>query len=232
MTTQPQAAGVLVVCGMDFEARIAAGPDCQVLHGLRADALDRALQAQLAAGCAGVISFGVAGGLDPALAPGAIVIASGVQDGSRPGHRYPTDPAWTQALRHAQPLAAYGLIAGSDTAAATLADKEALRAASGALVVDMESHIAARAAQSHGVPFAACRIVVDPATRPVPPLALAGMGSDGRTDVGAVVLGLLRTPQQLPALMRLARDASAARTAMVAARRAMGDDFSLRSANR
>ncbi len=59
---------VLVVCGMDFEARIAAGPHCEVVVGQRGAALGAAIE-RSAGTCAAIISFGVAGGLDPSLAP-------------------------------------------------------------------------------------------------------------------------------------------------------------------
>ncbi|WP_224078881.1 phosphorylase [Cupriavidus laharis] len=216
---------VLVVCGMDFEARIAAGPGCEVVYGLRGAALGAAIERRADA-CTGILSFGVAGGLDPALVPGAVIIATSVRDESN-GASTPADPAWVRTLMQTLPQAVSGALAGSDTAVATLADKAALYAASGALAVDMESHIAARIARSHGLPFAACRVVIDPATRAVPPLALAGMGSDGRTDVGAVMAGLLKSPWQLPALMRLGRDAAAARASLLAVRRAVGQDFAL-----
>jgi hopanoid-associated phosphorylase len=218
---------VLVVCGMDFEARIASGPGCEVVYGPRGAALGAAIE-QRAGACAGILSFGVAGGLDPALSPGAIIVATSVRDASN-GISTQADPDWVRALMQALPQAVSGALAGSDTAVATLADKAALHAASGALAVDMESHIAARIARSQGLPFAACRVVIDPATRAVPPLALAGMGSDGRTDVGAVMAGLLKAPWQLPALMRLGRDASAARASLSALRQAVGQDFGLGS---
>jgi len=217
-------ADVLVVTGMAFEARIAAGPRCRVVHGLRAAALERELERQLDGSCHGIISFGVAGGLDAGLAPGDTIVADGVQSGDS---LYDTDSAWARRLREALPRAKTGLVAGSDHAVLTVADQLALQRASGALSVDMESHIAARVAQARRVPFAVCRVVVDPATRPVPALAAAGMGENGETDVGAVVRGLLRAPQQLPALLRLAGDASAARAALRAVRESVGDAYRL-----
>lgn len=214
---------VLVVCGMDFEARIAGGQHSEVVYGQRGTALGVAIERCVKA-CAGIISFGVAGGLDPALGPGAVVIATSVRD-ETDGVSTPADPAWVIALQEALPQAVSGVIAGSDTAVVTLADKAALRDAGGALAVDMESHIAARVARHYGLPFAACRVVIDPATRAVPPLAVAGMGSDGRTDVGAVMAGLLKAPWQLPALMQLGRDASVAKAHLLEVRRAVGQHW-------
>lgn len=219
------ASRVLVVCGMDFEARIAGGPHSEVVYGQRGAALDAAIERSIHA-CAGIISFGVAGGLDPALGPGAVVIATSVRD-ETDGVSTPTDQAWVTALQETLPQAVSGVIAGSDTAVVRLADKAALRDAGGALAVDMESHIAARVAHRYGLPFAACRVVIDPATRAVPPLAVAGMGSDGRTDVGAVMAGLLKAPWQLPALMRLGRDAAVAKASLLAVRRAVGEGWGI-----
>ena len=120
-----------------------------------------------------------------------------------------------------------GLLAGSDTPVTTVTDKTALHESHGALAVDMESHIAALAAQTHQIPFAALRVVIDPADRPVPPLAVAGMAADGSTDIGAIVFGLLKAPHQLGGLLRLGRDASAAKSALSAARHAVGAGFAL-----
>jgi hypothetical protein len=120
-----------------------------------------------------------------------------------------------------------GLLAGSDTPVTTVTGKTALHESHGALAVDMESHIAALAAQTHHIPFAALRVVIDPADRPVPPLAVAGMAADGSTDIGAILFGLLKAPHQLGGLLRLGRDASAAKSALSAARHAVGAGFAL-----
>ncbi|SOY93014.1 putative nucleoside phosphorylase [Cupriavidus taiwanensis] len=216
---------VLVVTGMAFEARIAAGPHCRVVHGVRGLALEQEVSAMASRHCMGILSFGVAGGLEPALAPGDVVLADAV---CAPGERYDTDTTWTRALHAALPHARIGTAAGADQPVLTVAAKASLHRATGALCVDMESHLAARMASACRLPFAACRVIVDPASRAVPAAAAAGMGDDGKTDVAAVLGGLLRAPQELPALLRLAGDAAAARGALRAARLALGDVFGLR----
>ena len=45
--------------------------------------------------------------------------------------------------------------------------------------------------------FAAVRVVIDPAYRPLPQAALVGMRSDGKADVWAVARSLLRQPRQI-----------------------------------
>ncbi|MCW3478597.1 phosphorylase [Neisseriaceae bacterium JH1-16] len=219
----------MVVTGMAFEARIAAGSGVEVLYGLRGGALEHALAERLRTPCEGVISFGVAGGLDLALVPGSVVVPRLIDNGT---DGFDTDPAWSAALRAALPWAVDGILAGVDAAVVSVADKQALHRTSGALAVDMESHIAARQAQAAGVPFAACRVVIDPAMRTVPPAALAAMGSDGRTDFVALLRTLAEQPRQLIDLLQLARDAGIARAALRTARDAMGEYFAKPEAKR
>lgn len=182
------------------------------------------LATRLDEGFDGVLSFGVAGGLDPARRPGDVVIAEAVMDGDR---CLETDPRWTRALRHALPVGTTARITGSDTAITTVEAKQALYRTHGAVAVDMESHIAARVAHARRLPFAACRVVLDDAAHEVPAVAVAGMADDGRSDILAVLAALARSPGQLGALLHLARDAAAARAALRNARRALGDSFAL-----
>src|SRR6478752_9804162 len=86
---------VIVVTGMAFEARIARGQGVEVVYAARADLLERALNAAVARGCSGIVSFGTAGGLAPDLQPGALIVADAVEG---PFGRIPTDPAWTNRL--------------------------------------------------------------------------------------------------------------------------------------
>ena len=62
---------MIVVVGMAFEARIAAGLGVPVICGGDGSNLAASLARAMAAGCGGLISFGVAGGLAPtsSLAP-------------------------------------------------------------------------------------------------------------------------------------------------------------------
>jgi hypothetical protein len=91
----------------------------------------------------------------------------------------------------------------------------------------MESHIAAAMAAARGLPFAACRVVVDPAWRALPSAAMVGLQDDGSTAIRPVLRELLRSPRQIGALIQVARDAQAARATLVRARRAMGGAFLL-----
>ncbi len=212
---------LVIVTGMAFEARIARGPGVEVVYAARADRLERALEEVLARGASGVMSFGTAGGLAPDLMPGALVVADAI-DG--PFGRVSTDAAWRErilsALRAASP--ATRIVCGTMAAVAapvvTQQQKEALHRATGALAVDMESHIAAAHAGARGLPFAVCRAIVDPAWRTLPPAATAGLREDGTTALAPILRELARAPGQLPSMIRLAFDARAARASLVGAR--------------
>lgn len=181
------------------------------------------LEAAVRAGGSGIISIGIAGGLAPGLAPGDWVIASGVV---ADGVRVPTDRLWSQRLLGALPNAAYADIFGSDAPVVSRDDKRKLHEDHGTVAVDMESHIAARIAARHRVPFAACRVIIDPAERTLPPAALVGMRDDGRANVAAVVRSLCQQPRQVFALLRVIADARAARTALFRGRRRLGENLS------
>jgi hopanoid-associated phosphorylase len=217
---------VVVVTGMAFEARIAGGAGVDVLHGAHAAALERVLAMRLRMPCDGVISFGVAGGLDPSLAAGAVLVAERIVNGDE---GYDTDPVWCAALRQALPGAVSGIVAGVDGPVASVAEKQALRSVTGARAIDMESHLAARLAQAARLPYIACRVVLDPAGRTVPSAALAALGEDGATDLAALLRTLAAHPVQLAGLLGLARDAAVARAALRTTRRLLGDRFALPS---
>ena len=71
---------MIVVVGMAFEARIAAGLGVPIICGGDGKNLAASLARAMAAGCGGLISFGVAGGLAPELKPGTCVIGSAILD--------------------------------------------------------------------------------------------------------------------------------------------------------
>ncbi|WP_052449779.1 phosphorylase [Caballeronia concitans] len=209
---------------MAFEAKIVRGRGVEVVFAARADWLERALSDAVARGCSGIISFGTAGGLAPDLEPGALIVAQSV---CGPFGAQPTDEAWSARIVEAfagTPLARItrrGTMAGVGEPVKSEAEKRSLYSSTGALAVDMESHIAGAIATARGLPFAVCRAVVDPAWRTLPPAATAGLRDDGTTAIGPILRELARQPSQLGAMLRLASDARAARATLVQARHAL-----------
>jgi adenosylhomocysteine nucleosidase len=221
----------VAVTGLAFEARIVAGPGVTVVCGGGQIQLRRSLEAAIRKGCHGVLSFGIAGGLAPHLKPGACVVARNIiaEHG-----RYPSDSAWAQSLigMRTSPFGAlqdvsFGDIAGTDAPVASVEAKRKLYAHTGAVAVDMESHIAARIAVEHHVPFAAFRVITDPSDRALPPAALVATNADGGVDYQAIIRSLIARPGQVPMLVRLALDSWAARRALIPSRRFLGPNLGL-----
>lgn len=217
MSAAPASGFVLTVSGLAREARIAAGEGVRPIAAGGAR-LVRLIEAAIGEGARGILSFGIAGGLDPRLHPGDVVLATAITAGVE---RWPVDAAWRARLAARLSDSHAGHLAGADAPVLSPAAKQAL-AAGGALAVDMESHIAARLAAAHDLPFAALRVVCDPAERAIPPAAIAGMREDGGTDLGAILRALLAAPGQLPAMIRLAGDARAAFAALERCRDLLG----------
>jgi adenosylhomocysteine nucleosidase len=200
---------VLVVTGMAKEMRLAGGPGLiAVAGGGDPVRLRRILSERDAAACRAVLSFGIAGGLDPDLAPGDAIVATGIIAG---GERYPAHPAladWlSAALANGGVRVRLAEIAGSDAPVLDVAAKADMRRTTGAAAVDMESHIAAAFAARSGLMFAAVRIICDPAARSLPPLVANVLRPDGGVDHRLILANLLRRPRELAALSRLAGEA-------------------------
>jgi adenosylhomocysteine nucleosidase len=200
---------VIAVTGLRTEARIVAGPRVRAIAGGGDSAgLEAALHAAVAKRASAIISFGVAGGLAPGLAPGSRLIAHTVI--AEDGTSYDCDPGWSKRLSSAFGGATFAGIAGVDSPVVGHEEKQALHLKTGAHAADMESHIAARVAAFHKLPFAAFRVVADPAHRRLPHAALVALKADGTLALGAIAASILRNPGQIPLLLRTAHDAQAA----------------------
>jgi adenosylhomocysteine nucleosidase len=214
---------ILAVTGLQRERRIVAGPDIEAVAGGGDQARLEATLDRLAPGMRGVISIGIAGALAPALRPGRWVVATAVRDAMHDdGTALPTDPDWTDWLVSRLPGAERGVLLGADAVAATAGRKAELHRTSNAIAVDMESHVAARVARHHRLPFVAARVISDAAHRTLPPAALVGMRSDGSVDLPAVLRSLLSAPWQLPALIRTGLEAETAFRALLRSHRLLG----------
>jgi hopanoid-associated phosphorylase len=203
---------ILAVSGLTKEARMASGAGILAIRGGgNRDALERRLSEVDPGQIRAVISFGIAGALDPTLKVGDLILADAIQDGPerRPGSEDLRN-RWARHLRAAGTSYREMTIAGVDAPLLTPADKAELRTRSGAGAVDMESHVAAAFAARHALPFGAIRVISDRANHVLPPVAGTAMRPDGSVDVLGVVRSLARDPAQIPALIATARDAAVA----------------------
>ncbi|HXW42391.1 MAG TPA: phosphorylase [Xanthobacteraceae bacterium] len=225
---------MIIVVGLAFEARIAAGPGVHVIcsgdgRNLAAKLTAAIREARsLMRGCPGIISFGVAGGLAPHLSPGTCVVGSAVLSGT---NRMPTSAEWSQKLLQTIPDAVSGMLLGVTAPIAHPDEKRALYLKTGAIAVDMESHIVAAVGSAHDLPVAAIRVITDPAKRALPASAVAAMRPNGTTNIAAMLRSVLQRPRELPALVQTALDARAARATLVRGRHLLGPAFVLPTAS-
>jgi len=200
---------ICVITGLEAEARIArrAGFATRASGG-DASRTRQAAEEFLREGAGTLLSFGIAGALAPHLVAGALVVPRAVIEEN--GTRHDVDPGWRSRLGNG--LAAAGLRAesgdllGTSVAAASPERKAALFAATGAIAIDLESHIVARAAERAGCAFFVLRAIADPAERALPEAALHGLDAQGRPALGRVLMSVAGHPGQIPALWRLAGD--------------------------
>ena len=199
---------ILIVTGLIQEARIAAGPGMTVICSSSDPQQLRALLTVFdPTTIRGVISFGVAGGLDPSLRSGDVVVATEVMAG---------DARWLAGLSLNDDLISgielgsrrvvRGGLAGVEEVVVARARKAALRSHTGAAAVDMESHIAAAYATEAGLPFAAVRVISDPADRSLPALAQRAIKPNGDIDLRSILRGVVRNPRTLSALVSMGID--------------------------
>ncbi|MBK1661194.1 phosphorylase family protein [Paracraurococcus ruber] len=207
---------ILAVVGMRSEAALLPQEMPVIVSGGDPARL-RDLLRQAPPGLTGVLSFGIAGGLDPSLGCGDLVVATKVRGA---GGAWSADLGWSAQLAR-RCGARLGMVAGAPAVVGEPARKRALRAATGALVVDLETEAAAAFAASRGMPFAALRAVADTAEEVLPRAAAVGLTPDGRPAAGRVALALLRQPRELGALLTVAKRSRVALQALGGAQDAL-----------
>lgn len=226
---------LFVVTGLETEARLVRA----ALRRHRCTAIDIACAAMRAErayaltatairdGAEMVVSFGLCGGLDPALGSGSLVVAQWVvaADGSAFATDAPLQAQMIDALSRSPATASGGRVVGVDAPVRSAREKQTLAARYQAHAVDMESHGVLRAAHEAGVPALVLRAVADPAERSLPPTALAGVGTSGEVRPLAVMGALVKRPRDGPAVLRLAADARRARLALAIAAGCLADLF-------
>lgn len=165
-------------------------------------------------GATALVSWGTAGGLDPSLATGAVVVPAAViaVDGDELQAHGPWRERLIGSVSAAVPVSP-GPLVEARTMVESRQQKRELYRATGAAAVDMESGAVARVAARRRVPWIAVRVILDHADETVP-----GVTTELTTPTGELDPGALRrvvvNPVQWPALLRLARAHRAARRSL------------------
>jgi adenosylhomocysteine nucleosidase len=197
-------AGELLVCvATRIEARLLpptlAGARL-VQCGPRADSW-RLRGPHVEASARGVLSFGFAGGLAPALLPGTLLLPHRLRD--HDGRLFAVNAAWRErvaaALGAGAPLASGDLLE-QHTVVRSPAHKRTLYEATGAVAVDMESARLAALAEASGTAFLALRVIIDAAADELPQALADLLADDGRLRASRLPAAILSAPRALARL--------------------------------
>src|SRR5580658_5541681 len=131
-----------VVVGLASEVRIARRLGEVAIGGARPEGAEAAAEQLIARGATALLSFGLAGGLDPNLHPGDVIVPVAVLEG---GRRYFTDEDLCRALGGAT----VSLLFAADAVVADAQAQRLLSTRTGASAVDLESGAVARVAGRH-----------------------------------------------------------------------------------
>lgn len=212
--------GTGIVAALAFEARslgparraaraVARLADGSLIRtsGIGADNAARAARELIDAGAGALLSWGVAGALDPALTCGTAVVPDEVvwrpKDADAQAlRRFPSTPAWRELLLaelQGRTRIAGGALLTHVTPVALAASKATLYADTRAVAVDMESAAVAEVAAAHALPFLALRVVLDTAHDSLPDSLMRALAAPR-----ASWWPLVGTPSDWPGLLRLA----------------------------
>jgi adenosylhomocysteine nucleosidase len=191
-----------------------------LLSGIGAKRARLAAQTLLENGATALVSWGFAGGLDPSLSPGSLILPESIL--AKDQSPYCVDPVWRESLcdRLVPHVDLHGgVLAESPVVLASITEKIALFQRTGARAVDMESASIALVAKEAGIPFLVIRAISDDAKVAIPRSALNSLDKFGRVRFSRLLACLARHPLELLALVRLGRNHRAARAALAAVTR-------------
>ena len=152
-----------------------------------------------------LLVVGVAGGTLPGQVPGDLLVGDGA--GPMFAHPTPADPgtveALTEALQARGTPARVGPLATVDDVART--DEKRRLGDAGFVGVDMETHALLSGARRAGIPAAGLRVVLDPLGRDIP-RSVAALAAAQGGRLWPDILGLVRWPVEVSAIVRFMRD--------------------------
>jgi adenosylhomocysteine nucleosidase len=192
-----------IVCALAVEARALnptarPGSPCAVLadgsllivSGMGGVAAAAGARVLIDAGATALASFGLAGGLDASLRPGAICLPTEVV--GLDGSGLATTAHWRARVESAL-VARYAVASGK-----LLSTDRAI-----ASIDEMESLGIAQVASDHGLPFISIRVIVDSAADNLPRAVAAAADQSGQLNIWRLLGALARAPADIAPLMRL-----------------------------
>lgn len=159
----------------------------------------------------GLVSWGVAGAIEPSLNSSDLILANAII-----GHdkTYPASTEWKNKLSN-NSQNSYGKVLSGDIASskeicASVADKNNLLNKTGALAVDMESVAIAEVANNSNLDFLVIRSIADQAEASIPEAVLKHTDNLGNPELLKFVLSCILKPGQIRDIAILAKSYSSA----------------------
>lgn len=180
------------------------------LSGMGAQAARAAAEGLHQHGVTALVSFGVAGALDPNLKPGDLVLPDAIHAGTQ----FPVNIAWRdwlQKLLPADVTVVNGILANSAVPLTGEKAKLKLAQATNACAVDMESGAIAAVAATAGIPFIAVRAIIDPIQFSPPEALLGAVYPDGGVNSMRLIALLLKRSVHVSTLLHMGAGMHAAR---------------------
>ncbi len=191
------------------------------LSGMGAQAAQAAAEGLCQHGVTALVSFGVAGALDPSLKSGDLVLPNVIHT----GEHLPVTVAWHNQLQQLLPTnitVVNGILANSVVPLTSEKAKRDLAQVTGACAVDMESGAIAGVAATAGIPFIAVRAIIDPVQFSPPEALLGAVYPDGGVNPMRLLALVLKRSVHLSTLMQMGTGMRAARKTLLRVIQAAG----------
>ncbi len=176
------------------------------LSGIGTESAYTAIEQLLSLEIDALVSWGVAGALDPSLKAGDLLIADSVIISDK---NFQTSSDWLVNIKNyflnisLNPVIAP--IASIDAMSITNNDKTLLHNNTGALAVDMESAAIADISSKHNLDFIVIRAIADEIDTPIPEVVTKYTNALGQPDFIPFVISCLKNPRQIKELIKLAK---------------------------
>lgn len=176
-------------------------------------------------GVTSLVSFGIAGALDPDLRPGDLILPELIhagkipQDGEEELSSYPISLEWRErvvALLPSHLTVVGGTLTTSPGVLTTVKAKLELGATTGACAYDMESAAIAEIAAKHGIPYIAIRAITNPVDFSPPAELLQAIQPEGSIRTLHLLSLLYQRSVSVGTLIHLGKEIRDARSSLAA----------------
>lgn len=205
-----------IISALPFEGRFLTAHGFLVhVSGVGAECAAHGARYLIDQGAKALISWGIAGGLEPTLRTGCIVIPDKIID--LKSNVYTTDEYLKKQIKQKLQLhlpSYHGPLLQTDQVITSVQEKKNLFKKYQAHAIDMESAAIAGAAKEANLSFTAIRVIIDSAHMSLPHWLPHSFNDKNKLHAGRFISGMCRYPLTWHALMKLVFNSIAARRSL------------------